>query len=70
MGIGEDGGVGVATGPPGAEVGVGSGVGLGDGVDGGTVGVTVGIGVGVGVKPAPDTTTTPFIAVPPGMLWT
>ena len=58
----EDGGTGVATGPPGADVGVGSEVGLGDGVTGGTVGVTV--------TPRPETTTTPFIAVPPGTLWT
>lgn len=59
VGIEEDGGTGVATGPPGGDVGDGGGVGIGEGGAGGTVGVAV------GVTPAPETTTTPFIAVPP-----
>ena len=56
MGIGEPGATGVAD---------------SDGVDVGGTGVDVaGIGVDVGVGAPPWTTTTPFIAVPPGKLWT
>jgi hypothetical protein len=65
---------GVGGGTPGPDVAVREGlaVGVGDVPDGETVGVAVAVAmaVGVAVAPAPVTMTTPFIAVPPGTLWT
>lgn len=57
--MGESEAIGVVGGAVGNAVGVG-------------VGVAVGVAVGgaVGVAPSPDTTTTPFMAVPPGTLCT
>lgn len=48
-----------------------NGVNVGEGVEGGLVGVIEGGGVAVGVGVAGAMTSTePFIAVPPGKLWT